>query len=1661
LALMLSVPPGGLIPVPARAAPETATYFGLERSPIPEYRLPSLAVGVEGPPMAVEWLAYLPGSLGIRVGEPGPDAWYVRLDPPSGGELAVGTYEAGGDIRPPDRAGITVGTVPWADACAARDRTFRIDELERDAEGTVVALAVDFACHDPAPMRGQVRLRSAVPFASVATSPEGVSFPRTDAGTAAAASDVVVANAGPRALRVVAASLTGPDAADFAILGDGCAGEELAPGAACTLSVGFAPRDGPALYREAVLQVPLDSVAGLRTVPLTGLVRRPTTLAVTSVANPYVLGYDLVFTATVTPTPDRMRLTWFVDGEEYPYRGDTISVGKVGPYRVWARFEGTDGYAPSTSEPIDQISYAGSWIGWTVWPSPNRPLGTLDVTATVHTMGSWYPTIGTLTIIDEGTGTVLASRQLEPSVPSIGLHAISLPGLHHLRAIYSGVPPYHLPAGSSILVEGTPPTDPPPVMQLLVGGLDTVGETGAPRTVTVVALDARGARAEAYRGTVRVTSSDPAADLPPDTAFTETDAGTLRLAVTLRTEGRQTITVADVETGRITGASEVVVAAPDPAAGRPVQVAVGKAHTCAVAADGAVFCWGENGDAQLGDDTVLDAATPVRVEALGPAVAVAAGDAHTCALLRDGSVWCWGGPTEGGAPHPADTNGRLPVRLPGIANAVAVSAGAWHSCALLVDGSVWCWGSIGGGFARSTEPVQVAGVAGATALASGPYHACAVVEDGTARCWGEGGYGQLGNGRTGQGASSAVAVPVDGLHDAVGIDAAFGSTCAVRASRAVACWGLNDKGQLGDGTTTMRTRPVPVTGVTGARWVVVGERHSCALLDDGGVSCWGLNDAGQLGDGTVVSHLLAAPADIAGAVSIDAGPERTCTIVGDVIRCWGANDVGQLGDGYSRFDPVEPLGLGPVASLAEDGPCGLRADGTVACWGRNEAGQLGNGTTLASPVPVGVPGLGGVVDVAATGNTVCAALEDGTVRCWGWNGRGQVGDGTRVNRSTPTQVIGVEGAVAVSLGYAHACALHGDGAVTCWGDNVRGQLGGPGETGSVVAVVGIGPAADVVAGHESTCAALRDGTVACWGADYRGARGGSGPTGPEPGLVPGITTAVDLGGGYETYCAALASGQVTCWGANDHGQAGDGTRNDRWTPGIVDGLDDAVAVDVTSHACALRTAGELACWGSNGSGALGDGTIVDRLQPVRVAGVVATEVAVGGATRVRLPDGTTRGWGSGGNGWLGDGSSPFAMRPVTAAWPSRPAPGLRVEIAPDTGTLTVPVILTPAVGDDHVMGWYLAELPRSPSSGPSWSATMPTSFTFAPGDAARTLYAYARDDRGRISPVATATTVVDMAPPGAEASLPAATRLRDVPLTVSSHDDGSGVGAWLVSEIGITPRPDDPRWQTSRPERALLSVGDGTKRVYVWTMDEAHNVSPPAAAKTRLDTRPPTGGTVPVLGLRGSLTTTSAVPVRLTWGAATDESPGTLHYELMWLAPGATKWTTVSLPTPTARTRDLVLRPGTWRFRVRALDAAGNPGSWRVASPVVVRIVSEGSSSVGYAGRWVRAAVTGAVGGTVRASSTAGASATIRTTARGIGFVSTRGPSRGKAEIWVDGVRVATVDLYASTRQPARLVWSRSWPSLDTHRVILVVTGRRNVRSTGARVDVDAIVTVR
>jgi alpha-tubulin suppressor-like RCC1 family protein len=358
-------------------------------------------------------------------------------------------------------------------------------------------------------------------------------------------------------------------------------------------------------------------------------------------------------------------------------------------------------------------------------------------------------------------------------------------------------------------------------------------------------------------------------------------------------------------------------------------------------------------------------------------------------------------------------------------NPPALALGGDHSCALTSAGGARCWGDdqsgqLGdyrGALLYSTTPVNGIGLStGLARVVSGSQHACALTAGGNVRCWGANNLGQLGDGTL---TRAYQQVQVAGLAFVVDIGSGPGShhTCAVLANARLACWGLNDVAQLGDGTTVNRPSFVISTATQEpVRMVATGAAHTCVLTVAGAVQCWGRNSDGQLGDGTTDFHPTAVTVRglDGGVVAITAGHSHNCALLRTgAVRCWGSNVSGQVGFGSSALRStvaVDVVGLQSGVTRVSAGlthSCAVTAAGAALCWGGNADGQLGDGTLGRRDFPVAVRALAsGVREIAAGGAHSCAMVAGGGVLCWGNNGSGRLGDATSAGRTTPQLVVG-------------------------------------------------------------------------------------------------------------------------------------------------------------------------------------------------------------------------------------------------------------------------------------------------------------------------------------------------------------------------------------------------------------------------------------------------------------------------------------------------------------------------------------------------------------------------------------------------------------------------------------------------------------------------------
>ena len=417
-------------------------------------------------------------------------------------------------------------------------------------------------------------------------------------------------------------------------------------------------------------------------------------------------------------------------------------------------------------------------------------------------------------------------------------------------------------------------------------------------------------------------------------------------------------------------------------------LASGRNHVCAFFWGEGEWaeCWGYNafGQGRNGQGGII---SQPEVLDIWPTLSVTAGREHGCVMPSGGygddpapqveggsPVLCWGANDfgqlgYGDTMHRNDPPMLAPVSLP---TASSVHAGGYHTCAITEDSGLYCWGrndqgQAGTNMTNTKFPVQVASTETWTTVSPGLFHTCAIRSDGSLHCWGRNNHGQLGVSGT---SSSWEPVQVlEGKTNWRQVSAGDNHNCAVDMDNALYCWGNNDHGQLGNGTSgDSQSTPVAIASPPAAAWdsVYVGAGHTCAVLATEGLPelyCWGKNDYGQVGDGSQINR--SNPTLVAGSfTTASLGLAHTCAV--DVptgeLACWGRNThpefalTGQLGIGPSpgpALTPVSLIGPNPEWStgwehVAAGGyhTCAIPdGDADLYCWGLSEKGQSGDWTS--------------------------------------------------------------------------------------------------------------------------------------------------------------------------------------------------------------------------------------------------------------------------------------------------------------------------------------------------------------------------------------------------------------------------------------------------------------------------------------------------------------------------------------------------------------------------------------------------------------------------------------------------------------------------------------------------------------------------------------------
>ena len=396
------------------------------------------------------------------------------------------------------------------------------------------------------------------------------------------------------------------------------------------------------------------------------------------------------------------------------------------------------------------------------------------------------------------------------------------------------------------------------------------------------------------------------------------------------------------------------------------------------------------------------------------------------------------------------------------------------------------------------------------------------------------------------------------------VAAGFQSTCAIAGDGRLLCWGRNDFGQLGLGTTADAGTPTPIDSLLDD-WTLVAMgggqqtgQHTCAVSASAGLHCWGSNVNCQLADPALGSSASPLPVALPDVTALALGSYHSCAVSAGDLYCWGSNSFGSLGDPAVIVPDGQCIATPRLGSALQGGwselgaseiiTCGLH-EGEVYCWGhtRNGNGVAGGvwepGRTAFTLVAEGAEHLAvsSNQSIDLTGGTILdleggCYLAAGAIRCWGDNRFGQLGQGAPAETAVPLEIAGGRTWRQLATGARHSCGVDDAGQLACWGSTlaaaVDGTRGGTADTPCGQFPCDLGAPQDIRAsqgiaiGTNHTCS-IDNGEVICWGDNRFQQLGAAGPSGAPATISGTFSELFDLHGNQS--CARTAT-DITCWG---------------------------------------------------------------------------------------------------------------------------------------------------------------------------------------------------------------------------------------------------------------------------------------------------------------------------------------------------------------------------------------------------------------------------------------------------------------------------------------------------------------------------------------------------
>ena len=647
------------------------------------------------------------------------------------------------------------------------------------------------------------------------------------------------------------------------------------------------------------------------------------------------------------------------------------------------------------------------------------------------------------------------------------------------------------------------------------------------------------------------------------------------------------------------------------------KVEIGDTHSAALKADGTVWTWGNNSDGQLGIGDNVSKTYPIKVMKIENAIDVSVGYYDTVVVKKDGTVWSWGYNGYGQLGDGTSSSRTSPVQVirqdgAPLTKIVKVSAGTYRTVALDEDGNVWVWG-----YRCGSSAVKFANLKNIIDISPN--------------------YAVNQSGEVFKVDTQEIKLQLANI-----IRVSESSNHALFLTKAGKGYsiGANNKGQLGDGTTTAKSDPVMIQNSTGVQTLTdikelkAGTEFSMAIMKNGDTYTWGSNENYKLATDQENYRVYPQKNDQTNkAIFGDAGPNNGAIIDEQgYVYTWGLGTYGNLGNklyvdssvpvlvgaqeaGLNEYDIVlhkgetyqivvtnktfnvlkevqekgemnYSIGNSQIATISNSGlVTGAKEGKTTAIV--NKVGSNSTSIANVTVLPDGVD----IEPMAKTCMSHTVVLKaNGTVWSYGVNSSYELGNGTTTSSDRPVQVKFPEGTIIkqIAVGNTHNLALDTDGNVWGWGVNSNNSLG---RTASKPVNLGISNVKKITANNDQSMILTTDGYVYVWGLNENGELGtGTYNTVKTPTLLNYVSDILDISLGKNHSILLTTNGKVLTSGLNVYGQTGkkEGKSNTFTQIEVPVTIGKISAGD--NHSVLLSTTGDVYTFGYNEQGQLGLGT---------------------------------------------------------------------------------------------------------------------------------------------------------------------------------------------------------------------------------------------------------------------------------------------------------------------------------------------------------------------------------------------------------------------------------------------------------------------------------------